>query len=62
MRADDERDADARETISVSNVGAIGRGEDLVPVLVQDEGVAIVALGRARWVWDVEVGVGCGGG
>ena len=43
-------------TISVSNIGGIGRGEDAVPVLVQDGGVAIVALGRARWVWDVEAG------
>ena len=43
-------------TISVSNIGAVGRGEDAVPVLVQDGGVAIVALGRARWVWDVEAG------
>ena len=43
-------------TISVSNIGAVGRGEDAVPVLVQEGGVAIVALGRARWVWDVEAG------
>ena len=43
-------------TISVSNIGGIGRGEDAVPVLVQDGGVAIVALGRARWVWDMEAG------
>jgi 2-oxoisovalerate dehydrogenase E2 component (dihydrolipoyl transacylase) len=57
-------------TISVSNIGAVGRGEDAVPVLVQDGGVAIVALGGARWVWDVEAGregdvryyVGGGGG
>lgn len=43
-------------TISVSNIGAVGRGEDAVPVLVQEGGVAIVALGRAKWVWDVEAG------
>ncbi|KIL61179.1 hypothetical protein M378DRAFT_26174 [Amanita muscaria Koide BX008] len=41
-------------TISVSNVGAVGRGESAVPVLVEGGGVAIVALGRARWVWDVD--------
>ncbi|KAK2464882.1 hypothetical protein APHAL10511_002958 [Amanita phalloides] len=43
-------------TISVSNVGAVGRGEGAVPVLVKGGGVAIVALGRAKWVWDVEAG------
>ncbi len=43
-------------TISVSNIGAVGRGEDAVPVLIQEGGVAIVALGRAKWVWDVEAG------
>ncbi|KAI6028965.1 CoA-dependent acyltransferase [Pisolithus marmoratus] len=40
-------------TISVSNVGAIGKGEGASPVLVPGGGVAIVAMGRAKWVWDV---------
>ncbi|KAM6497658.1 2-oxoacid dehydrogenase acyltransferase [Amanita muscaria] len=41
-------------TISVSNVGAVGRGESAVPVLMEGGGVAIVALGRAKCVWDVD--------
>ncbi|EAU93468.1 hypothetical protein CC1G_12062 [Coprinopsis cinerea okayama7 len=41
-------------TVTVSNVGAVGRGEGASPVLVPGGGVAIVAVGRARWVWDVE--------
>ncbi|KAH8826877.1 CoA-dependent acyltransferase, partial [Flagelloscypha sp. PMI_526] len=41
-------------TITVSNVGAIGQGESAHPVLVPGGGVAIVALGRAKWVWDVD--------
>ncbi|KAG6887144.1 hypothetical protein C0995_001027 [Termitomyces sp. Mi166 len=41
-------------TITVSNVGAIGAGEYASPVLVPGGGVAIVALGRAKWVWDVD--------
>lgn len=40
-------------TITVSNVGAVGAGEDASPVLVEGGGVAIVALGRARWELDV---------
>lgn len=44
-------------TVSVSNVGAIGQGERASPVLVPGGGVAIVAIGRARWVWDVSEGV-----
>jgi 2-oxoisovalerate dehydrogenase E2 component (dihydrolipoyl transacylase) len=40
-------------TLSVSNVGATGRGTGAAPVLVPGGGVAIVALGRAEWVWDV---------
>ncbi|KAG2365185.1 2-oxoacid dehydrogenases acyltransferase-domain-containing protein [Suillus spraguei] len=40
-------------TVTVSNVGAIGDGEYAHPVLVPGGGVAIVAIGRARWVWDV---------
>jgi 2-oxoisovalerate dehydrogenase E2 component (dihydrolipoyl transacylase) len=40
-------------TLTVSNVGAIGAGLDASPVLVEGGGVAIVALGRARWVLDV---------
>jgi len=41
----------------VSNVGAVGFGEHASPVLVPGGGVAIVAIGRARWVWDVSEGV-----
>ncbi|KAF8338320.1 2-oxoacid dehydrogenases acyltransferase-domain-containing protein [Cantharellus anzutake] len=37
-------------TITVSNVGAVGRGEFASPVLVPGGGVAIVAIGRAKWV------------
>lgn len=37
-------------TISVSNVGAIGKGEFAAPLLVPGGGVAIVAIGRAKWV------------
>ncbi|KAG1730418.1 CoA-dependent acyltransferase [Suillus paluster] len=40
-------------TVTVSNIGAIGDGEYAHPVLVPGGGVAIVAIGRARWVWDV---------
>lgn len=40
-------------TITVSNVGAIGDGDFASPVLVHGGGVAIVAIGRAKWVWDV---------
>lgn len=40
-------------TVTVSNVGAVGDGEYAHPVLVPGGGVAIVAIGRARWVWDV---------
>ena len=40
-------------TITVSNVGAIGDGDSASPVLVPGGGVAIVAVGRAKWVWDV---------
>ncbi|KAF7973547.1 hypothetical protein HWV62_14910 [Athelia sp. TMB] len=47
-------------TLTVSNVGAIGAGEFASPVLVPGGGVAIVAIGRAKWVWDVEVGDGKG--
>ncbi|KIY62624.1 CoA-dependent acyltransferase, partial [Cylindrobasidium torrendii FP15055 ss-10] len=41
-------------TLTVSNVGAIGAGDFASPVLVPGGGVAIVALGRAKWVWDVD--------
>ncbi|KAI0369875.1 CoA-dependent acyltransferase [Pilatotrama ljubarskyi] len=41
-------------TVSVSNVGGIGAVESAAPVLVPGGGVAIVAIGRAKWVWDVE--------
>ncbi|KAI0045826.1 CoA-dependent acyltransferase [Auriscalpium vulgare] len=47
-------------TLTVSNVGALGAGEAAMPVLVPGGGVAIVALGRARWVWDVDRGDGSG--
>ncbi|KAJ7035079.1 hypothetical protein C8F04DRAFT_1233972 [Mycena alexandri] len=40
-------------TISVSNVGAAGRGTGAAPVLIPGGGVAIVALGRAEWQLDV---------
>ncbi|KAI1790506.1 CoA-dependent acyltransferase [Ganoderma leucocontextum] len=41
-------------TISVSNVGGVGAIESAAPVLVPGGGVAIVAIGRAKWVWDVD--------
>ena len=41
-------------TITVSNIGAIGAGDFASPVLVPGGGVAIVAIGRAKWVWDVD--------
>ncbi|KAI0259313.1 2-oxoacid dehydrogenases acyltransferase-domain-containing protein [Gloeopeniophorella convolvens] len=47
-------------TLTVSNVGAIGDGASAMPVLVPGGGVAIVALGRARWEWDVQRGDGRG--
>jgi 2-oxoisovalerate dehydrogenase E2 component (dihydrolipoyl transacylase) len=34
----------------MSNVGAIGAGKSMMSMLVPGGGVAIVALGRARWV------------
>lgn len=40
-------------TLTLSNVGAIGAGVSAHPVLVPGGGVAIAALGRAQWVWDV---------
>ncbi|KAJ7465960.1 CoA-dependent acyltransferase [Mycena latifolia] len=40
-------------TLSVSNVGSAGKGTGASPVLVPGGGVAIVAVGRAEWVWDV---------
>ena len=47
-------------TLTVSNIGGIGRGESAMPLLVPGGGVAIVALGRAKWEWDVERGDGKG--
>ncbi|KAF8234838.1 CoA-dependent acyltransferase [Tricholoma matsutake] len=47
-------------TISVSNIGGIGAGDFASPVLVPGGGVAIVVLGRAKWVWDVDRGDGKG--
>ena len=38
----------------MSNIGAIGQGEFAHPVLVPGGGVAIVAIGRAKWVRDEE--------
>ena len=38
----------------MSNIGSIGAGESAMPLLFPGGGVAIVALGRARWEWDVE--------
>jgi 2-oxoisovalerate dehydrogenase E2 component (dihydrolipoyl transacylase) len=49
-------------TLTVSNVGAIGKGEWAHPVLVEGGGVGIVAIGRAEWKWDVSGGGGSGGG
>lgn len=40
-------------TITVSNVGSIGKGVFASPVLVPGGGVAICAIGRAEWVMDV---------
>lgn len=42
-------------TVTVSNVGAIGAGEFASPVLVPGGGVAIVAIGRAKWIRDEEM-------
>ncbi|KAI0809152.1 2-oxoacid dehydrogenases acyltransferase-domain-containing protein [Irpex lacteus] len=47
-------------TLTVSNIGGIGDGEGASPVLVPGGGVAIVAVGRAKWVWDVNRGDGKG--
>jgi len=38
----------------VSNVGAIGVGDFASPVLVPGGRIAIVAIGGAKWVWDVD--------
>ncbi|PSR99335.1 hypothetical protein PHLCEN_2v4148 [Hermanssonia centrifuga] len=47
-------------TLTVSNIGGIGDGEGASPILVPGGGVAIVAVGRAKWVWDVNRGDGKG--
>lgn len=47
-------------TLTVSNIGAIGAGDFTSPVLVPGGGIAIVAIGRAKWVWDVDRGDGKG--
>ncbi|THH27961.1 hypothetical protein EUX98_g6221 [Antrodiella citrinella] len=47
-------------TVTVSNIGGIGDGEGASPVLVPGTGIAIVAIGRAKWVWDVNRGDGSG--
>ncbi|TFY64073.1 hypothetical protein EVJ58_g2868 [Rhodofomes roseus] len=41
-------------TITVSNIGGIGDVDSASPVLVPGGGVAIMAVGRAKWVWDVD--------
>ena len=41
-------------TITVSNVGAIGDGDFASPILVPGGGVVIMAIGRAKWVWESE--------
>lgn len=40
--------------MTVSNIGAIGGGDFASPVLVPGGGVAIVAIGRAKWMYDVD--------
>ncbi|XP_006457510.1 hypothetical protein AGABI2DRAFT_196179, partial [Agaricus bisporus var. bisporus H97] len=40
-------------TITVSNVGSIGKGIFASPLLVPGGGIAICAIGRAEWVMDV---------
>ncbi|KAL4254913.1 Dihydrolipoamide acetyltransferase component of pyruvate dehydrogenase complex [Abortiporus biennis] len=47
-------------TVTVSNIGGIGQGEGASPVLVPGAGIAIVAVGRAQWIWDVNRGDGSG--
>lgn len=43
----------------MSNIGGIGKGEFAAPLLIPGGGVAIVAIGRAKWVEVVpEDGVG----
>ncbi|KIY45974.1 CoA-dependent acyltransferase, partial [Fistulina hepatica ATCC 64428] len=41
-------------TLTVSNIGAIGKGESAAPLLVDGCGIAIVVLGRTKWTWDVD--------
>ena len=43
-------------TLTVSHVGAIGAGDFVSPVLVPGGRIVIVAIGRAKWVWDVDKG------
>jgi len=47
-------------TLTVSNVGATGAGQSMIPVLVSGGGIVIDALGHAQWVWDVKWGDGKG--
>ena len=47
-------------TLTVSNIGAIAAADFASPVLVPGGGVAIVAIGQAKWVWDVDSGDGKG--
>lgn len=56
------KEMQANGTISVSNIGAVGNGHFAAPVLVPSGGIAIVAIGRARWIWDVQPHVNNGNG
>ncbi|CCL98917.1 uncharacterized protein FIBRA_00924 [Fibroporia radiculosa] len=47
-------------TITVSNIGGVGDVDVSSPILVPGGGVAIVAVGRAKWVWDMNSGDGTG--
>ena len=40
----------------LTRIGAIGAGDFVSPVLVPGGRIAIVAIGRAKWVWDVDKG------
>ena len=40
-------------TVTVSNVVAIGVGDFPSPVVLVLRGLAIVAIGRVKWFWDV---------
>ena len=44
--------------LTVGNISVISAGKSAMPLFMPGSGVAIVALGWARWVWDVERGKG----